>query len=128
MIPLTPIVGVVAAAVAFGGGWLFRGYKADADLMELKLAQTLAVQAANDAARSVIDSERARGDAIAADLEVVRQKVRVVYRDKILEVNRAEKSDSSVCSPSSDWLRIYNDALRGQGDKASASGKPAGSS
>ena len=127
MIPLTPIVGVVVAAVAFGGGWLFRGYKADADLMELKLAQTLAVQAANDVARSVVDSERARGDAIAASLEDARRNVRVVYRDKILEVNRAEKSSGSVCSPSAEWLQLYNDALRGQGGKASTSGKSTGS-
>jgi hypothetical protein len=106
------IVGAVAAAVAFGGGWTAHGWRRDA--AELKRQED-----ASELARL-----RARtADTAASTHEVFKENERVVYQVITETVDRIVERPvyRNVCLDA-DGLRALGDAIHG---RASDPGKPA---
>lgn len=119
---------VAVAAAIFFGGWMFRGYKADADLNALGLQHANELIAAKAAAEAEVSAIEAEGRAAAEKLANTQRRQRVVYQTIQKEISDAQAADHSDRIPflSLRWVRLYDDALVPDRDSPDARGEPAG--
>lgn len=101
------------AAIGFGAGWKINGWRHDAADLARMEADQIAIQAAAEKARKIVELRQARTD-IAAQLEIERNKeTRVVERIVTDEVIKYVQTPAATqCAVDGNGVRIINSAAR----------------
>lgn len=101
------------AAIGFGAGWKVNGWRHDAADLARMEADQIAIQAAAEKARKIVELRQERTD-IAAQLEIERNKeTRVVERIVTDEVIKYVQTPAATqCAVDADGVRIINAAAR----------------
>lgn len=118
MIPLPSriLVGVTALALAFGGGWAVRGWKADSDELE----QVTVTQKALDLYRRAFDVAAVGYELARVELDRQAYETQTVIRETYREI--AVPAECAVPGPVADSLR---EAVEGANRAAAGIAAPA---
>ena len=132
---------VVAAALAFLGGWSVRALIADADMavtVQTYRDEMDALARAHEAEREVrikataealAEADKA-GRAAAVQYETQIREIATASQKLKTELRNAEAkaraAGTAACPLSTEWVRLYDDALRPGGGASAPSGEPAG--
>lgn len=127
------LIGVaVAAVIVFLAGWTVRGWKADSDMTEVVQAHQAERDARIKATNEALAAADASGRAAAVQYETRIREISTASQKLKTELRNAESnaraSGAAVCPLPSEWVRLYDDALRPGSGASAPTGKPTDSS
>ena len=121
---------LVILAVLFGAvfsGWSARGFKADADISELKREHDQELLERYRFGMEAHKQAEEAGRIVSKAHELRVQELSSATAKLKTELRNAEKKSAARCSLPADWVRLYDQALHPGSDPAvDAAGKPAG--